>query len=748
MNPYQQHSYAPPYGPSSIAGMASTQMPSVISRPPMPARSFPVPLPGMLMSPPMVPPAMQYLSPAMKPPMVMGGMYGGPLLPSHSLMPGSFPPPPPGMIPTISVSNTTIQSPPVLAPKSLETQSTTVYVGKIAPGIEDDFVKKLLEQCGKIVHWKRVADPSTGKLKAFGFCEYESPEGAIRSLRILSNFSLGGQPLLLKVDEKTQKLIEEFEVRRNNFGSESQLSSSEMKPNGNTNEKKDASAEINEKLEKEVRLQNEEEDLRVKDIIEQLIERRDKGLEWRNLDIDAARLDAQLKRERAKKEEIAESLAAASIEADDEKVDIVSREIKSFREKEAQRDIEKEERKLELEEAEKLRLEKANEREREREREQYRKEKDEKQFREREREWELREAMKEKEKEKENERNKRPTKSRAVLDLEYLESNDPHSNNSNSASYNNSGNDSNASHRRRRERERERLEDEEDRNMELKEKELAKKRRLEEERARDRRQRQQQQEQQQEVGAEEILEEAARLRKEMQLQYQRSSNGLSPSFSVSSPSLSVSPSFTPSSLLMTMGSDEHNNNNNNNNSNIDPLKESEGGPSNGSSIRLTGMKFGALPIEKKRPVSVVPGFNAEPEVDELFTKKKRRLVTLETALHQENERKVKMEIAKNLIEKIPTEKDKVFAYAIDWQLIESNNIVETKLRPWISKKMVEYLGEEEKTLIDFIISKICGHITPNELLEQLVMVLDEEAEIFVLKLWRMLIFEMLSAGSN
>lgn len=43
-------------------------------------------------------------------------------------------------------------------------------------------------------------------------------------------------------------------------------------------------------------------------------------------------------------------------------------------------------------------------------------------------------------------------------------------------------------------------------------------------------------------------------------------------------------------------------------------------------------------------------------------------------------------------------------------------VVGTKMRPWIEKKMVEYLGEEEKTLVDFIVAKLTNHCSPNDLL--------------------------------
>ncbi len=68
-----------------------------------------------------------------------------------------------------------------------------------------------------------------------------------------------------------------------------------------------------------------------------------------------------------------------------------------------------------------------------------------------------------------------------------------------------------------------------------------------------------------------------------------------------------------------------------------------------------------------------------------------------------------------------------------------------KMQPWITKKIVELLGEAEDTLIKFIVSKLLSHSTPEHLLDELKLVLDEDAEVFVYKLWRMLVFHMLRA---
>jgi RNA-binding protein 25 len=65
-----------------------------------------------------------------------------------------------------------------------------------------------------------------------------------------------------------------------------------------------------------------------------------------------------------------------------------------------------------------------------------------------------------------------------------------------------------------------------------------------------------------------------------------------------------------------------------------------------------------------------------------------------------------------------------------------------RMRPWISKKIIEFLGEEESTLVDYIVSCIKDHVQAEKMMERLQSILDVEAEMFVLKMWRMLIFEI------
>ena len=85
-------------------------------------------------------------------------------------------------------------------------------------------------------------------------------------------------------------------------------------------------------------------------------------------------------------------------------------------------------------------------------------------------------------------------------------------------------------------------------------------------------------------------------------------------------------------------------------------------------------------------------------------------------------------------------REELFAYPMNWSVLDRNSIIDNVMRQWIVKKIVEYLGEEEESLTDFIITKLHAHCKPTDLLEELTMVLDEDAASFVLKLWRMLVY--------
>ncbi|XP_017487215.1 PREDICTED: RNA-binding protein 25-like [Rhagoletis zephyria] len=103
---------------------------------------------------------------------------------------------------------------------------------------------------------------------------------------------------------------------------------------------------------------------------------------------------------------------------------------------------------------------------------------------------------------------------------------------------------------------------------------------------------------------------------------------------------------------------------------------------------------------------------------------------------EEKRRQVKI-----IIDKIPTLKEELFNYSIEWDRLD-NSLMEKRIKPWINKKISDYIGEEEKTLLEFICQKLQTKCSAQCLLDNVAMVLDEEAQVFVVKLWRLLIYEI------
>merc|ERR1712190_648419 len=97
---------------------------------------------------------------------------------------------------------------PALPALPASSAPSTVYVGRISTEVSDDFVRSLLEKCGKVSKWNRAADPNTSKLTSFGFCDFEDPQGVWRALEFLHEKQLCDKRLLVKCEEKAKQTID------------------------------------------------------------------------------------------------------------------------------------------------------------------------------------------------------------------------------------------------------------------------------------------------------------------------------------------------------------------------------------------------------------------------------------------------------------------------------------------------------------------------------------------------------------
>ncbi|KAK8118401.1 uncharacterized protein PG998_003027 [Apiospora kogelbergensis] len=94
---------------------------------------------------------------------------------------------------------------------------------------------------------------------------------------------------------------------------------------------------------------------------------------------------------------------------------------------------------------------------------------------------------------------------------------------------------------------------------------------------------------------------------------------------------------------------------------------------------------------------------------------------------------------RSLAQEIPSEKAGLWEWDVKWDFLDET-VIRDKLRPFVEKKLVEYLGVQEELLIEVVEEHLRKHSKPAEVVEELAEALDDEAEALVKKLWRMVIF--------
>jgi len=678
----------------------------------------------------------------------------------------------------------------------------TVFVGNITERAPDAMVRHLLTTCGPVVSWKRVQG-ATGKLQAFGFCEYSNPDAGLRAIRLLNSYTIADKALVVKVDAKTKKLLEEYIVDRiKKSGDDIPIPSGDemegytdedMKYEDNLAGERigqiltDHSKEIESYVPKEpVGLPVAREAPPAATLLQRMgtrdeglddVEEEKKGIIHREID----KFRETMKIREAEKEELEkkrgerkspgrrprstsrepsrgrevsrgrESRDTASRGRDvrgssqrevrergtrrsrsrGDRRSVVSRsrsrspvrferdrgrgsrDRDGGRETRSQREIFKE-REMEEEEKERKRAErKAREKEAN--------------YQERLRAWETRETKKGKEYEKERLKEKKKVEEmeREGRKLkEFLEDYDDERDDPKFYK-------GRELQRRLADREREAGKDGEDRRRELDEIEELKAAIYSDPKLSDPATEFQRRLQERERMF--LPDKAKRSTRtdstlSQRQQHTQPNSANSPiTLDADSPSPDRGPSPMEDYDVGNIPEPE------------EEVAVPEPTPTPPALPTIHKTKVEA-PKRKKLPVADI--FNQEEEEESDKPKKKMKPLPIATSDKKDNKSADdKRKHIKSLIEKIPTDKGDLFAYNIDWDLVD-NQLMEKRIRPWVHKKIAEYIGEPEPTLTDFICSKVLAGSEPKAILEDVQMVLDEEAEVFVVKMWRLLIYEI------
>jgi len=152
-----------------------------------------------------------------------------------------------------------------------------------------------------------------------------------------------------------------------------------------------------------------------------------------------------------------------------------------------------------------------------------------------------------------------------------------------------------------------------------------------------------------------------------------------------------------------------------------------------SKLGLTGFGFGSKKkIQKSDAIS--KAFGEEEEESLYVARKKLKLTPLD---YTEEERTASSRAPAHVI---PTKKEDLYGYPIEWDIFQTAKLGESELRPWISKEITEYFGQLETELVDFIMNMVNERESPQEIEKELEAVLGpEDASNMIIKMWKKII---------
>lgn len=127
----------------------------------------------------------------------------------------------------------------------------------------------------------------------------------------------------------------------------------------------------------------------------------------------------------------------------------------------------------------------------------------------------------------------------------------------------------------------------------------------------------------------------------------------------------------------------------------------------------------AQAASNRRTVAEVEGLLEDEE--EAATTTKRTLVPIkfdsaaEASGLSEEERQ---QAARQLAAEIPSDKEGLWNWEVKWEYVDES-ILSQQLKPFVEKKIMEYLGVQEQMLVDVVEEHVRNHGHPQELVEQL-----------------------------
>ncbi|KAI6123640.1 hypothetical protein EDD16DRAFT_1565354 [Pisolithus croceorrhizus] len=151
-------------------------------------------------------------------------------------------------------------------------------------------------------------------------------------------------------------------------------------------------------------------------------------------------------------------------------------------------------------------------------------------------------------------------------------------------------------------------------------------------------------------------------------------------------------------------------------------------------------------MESSQKEGKAAAFGQEKEEEDGGIKKRKApLVKLNFSAAEGEKAKERLEMIK---QSVPHGKETLFRAKVRWDGL-TDMMIDRKFEPIIKHQMMKYLGElEDDDLIMFVVEHLKDHKGPQKLVEGLEPVLEEEAQEFVVNIWRQVIFESMAYGEG
>lgn len=136
------------------------------------------------------------------------------------------------------------------------------------------------------------------------------------------------------------------------------------------------------------------------------------------------------------------------------------------------------------------------------------------------------------------------------------------------------------------------------------------------------------------------------------------------------------------------------------------------------SLGAAAQKVQANTQSQKRTIAEVEGLLDEEEEEDAV---KRELIPIKfdsAAAAADLTEEERAQALKQLAQDIPTSKDGLWAWDVKWEFVDEA-VISERLKPFVEKKIVEYLGVQEQMLVDVVEGHLRKKGRPEELVEQL-----------------------------